>query len=422
MCQLFIYTVQPGDSLFVIGARFGISIDQIRLTNGLIETNIVPGQALLLPLYTYTVQPGDSYDSIARRTFVSAEALQKANPSVTPANMRPGMKMTIPELPKKPITALGYYTLRNPRLDQELIHNFAPYATYLAFFEYHISSDGSLSELNDSPAVQTAWRRRVPPLMTVTNLTESGFSPSLAHRVLNQPAVRNRLIDNIVQTISRKGYAGVNIDFEQILEEDRDLFSGFLRLLKERLKPSGYVLTIAVPPKTNENIAWLKGYDYGGIGAVSDLIFIMAYDWHHGTSEPGPVAPINEVRQTIQFALRHIPKEKIILGFPLYGYNWTLPYQPGAVYPGIANQDAVQLAMKHQVPIQYDTRSESPFLKYTDEQGRRHVVWFEDARSIGKKLQLIIEYGLGGGGVWQLTLSFPQGTLLLTKFFRVRKV
>lgn len=184
--------------------------------------------------------------------------------------------------------------------------------------------------------------------MTVTNLTESGFSPSLAHRVLNQPAVRNRLIDNIVQTISRKGYSGVNIDFEQILEEDRDLFSGFLRLLKERLKPSGYVLTIAVPPKTNENIAWLKGYDYGGIGAVSDLIFIMAYDWHHGTSEPGPIAPINEVRQTIQFALRHVPKEKIVLGFPLYGYNWTLPYQPGAVYPGIANQDAVQA--RHEAP------------------------------------------------------------------------
>ncbi len=215
MCPLFIYTVQPGDSLFVIGARFGISIDQIRLANGLVETNIVPGQALLIPLYTYTVQQGDNYDSIARRTFVSAVALQKANPSVTPANMRPGMKVTIPELPKKPITALGYYTLRNPGLDQELIHNFAPYATYLAFFEYHISSDGSLSELNDSPAVQTAWRRRVPPLMTVTNLTETGFSPSLAHRVLNQPDVRNRLIDNIVQTISRKGYAGVNIDFEQ---------------------------------------------------------------------------------------------------------------------------------------------------------------------------------------------------------------
>ena len=63
----------------------------------------------------------------------------------------------------------------------------------------------------------------------------TGFSPSLAHRVLNQPAVRNRLIDNIVQTISRKGYAGVNIDFEQILEEDRDLFSFGPPLRRERL-------------------------------------------------------------------------------------------------------------------------------------------------------------------------------------------
>ena len=63
------------------------AIGQIRLVNGLVETNIVPGQALLIPLYTYTVQQGDNYDSIARRTFVSAEALQKANPSVTPANM-----------------------------------------------------------------------------------------------------------------------------------------------------------------------------------------------------------------------------------------------------------------------------------------------------------------------------------------------
>ena len=160
---MFIYTVQPGDSLFVIGAKFGISIDQIRLANGLIETNIVPGQALLIPLYTYTVQPGDNYYSIARRTFVSVEALPKANPSVTPANMRPGIKVTIPELPKKPITALGYYTLRNPRLDQELIHNFAPTPRIWHFLNTTFQSDGSFSELNDSPAVQTAWRRLILP-------------------------------------------------------------------------------------------------------------------------------------------------------------------------------------------------------------------------------------------------------------------
>ncbi|ASB89454.1 glycosyl hydrolase family 18 protein [Bacillus sonorensis] len=419
---MFIYTVRPGDSLYGIGSAFGISTDQIRLTNGLTETNIVPGQALLIPLYTYTVQYGDNFYSIADRSFVSAALLRQANPHIAPAAMRPGMKITIPDTPKKPITALGYYGLRSPQLDQELINDFAPYATYLAFFEYHFSNDGSLNDINDLPAVQTAWRRRVPPLMTVTNLTETGFSSALAHQVLNRPAARSNLIANIAATISRKGYAGVNIDFENISAEDRDLFTGFLRELKGRLQPSGYVVTIAVPPKTSEDIAWLRGYDYGGIGSVVDLMFIMAYDWHHGASEPGPVAPINEVRQTIQFALSRVPKHKIILGFPLYGYNWTLPYQPGATYPGISNHDAIQLAMRHQTRIQYAKEYESPFFEYTDEQGKRHVVWFEDSRSIGKKMLLMREYDLDGGGVWQLTLHFPQGTWLLTKFFRVRKV
>lgn len=69
--------------------------------------------------------------------------------------------------------------------------------------------------------------------------------------------------------------------------------------------------------------------------------------------------------------------------------------------------------MKHQAPIQYDTNSESPFFRYTDEQGRRHVVWFEDARSIGKKLQLITEYGLDGGGVWQAHTQFSARNMAL---------
>ena len=77
------------------------------------------------------------------------------------------------------------------------------------------------------------------------------------------------------------------------------------------------MLTIAVPAKTSEDIPWLRGYDYGGIGAVVDFMFIMAYDWHHAGSEPGPVASITEVRRTIEFAIERIPRRKIILGVPL---------------------------------------------------------------------------------------------------------
>ncbi|MDA1475440.1 glycosyl hydrolase family 18 protein [Bacillus changyiensis] len=419
---MFIYTVRPGDSLFSIGAKLGISLDQIRLTNGLIETNIVPGQTLFIPLYTYTVQYGDTFDSIANKTFVSVNSLKKANPEITPNLLHPGIKLTIPKTSKKYITGLGYYTLRNPLLDQGLIKNFAPYTTYLALFEYHFSSEGSLSQLNDLTAIKTGWKNHVSPIMTVTNLTKTGFSSNLIHQVLHQPAIRRNLIENIFRTIQTKGYAGVNIDFENVSAKDKDLFPAFLNELKERLHPSGYVLTVAVPPKTSDHITWLHGYDYSAIASFSDYMFIMAYDWHHGTSEPGPIAPIEKVRQTIQFALNHVPKHKMILGFPLYGYNWTLPYQKGVVYPGISNQHAIQLAMKYQVPVQYAKEFESPFFQYVDELGNKHMVWFEDAQSIGRKMKLMQEYDLDGGGVWQLTLSFPQGTWLLTKFFRIRKV
>lgn len=419
---MFIYTVQTGDSLFKISSKYSVSVDQIRLANGLKQTNVVPGQALVIPTYTYTVQPGDSFYSIANMAYVSLESLGSANPSVNPSRLQAGMKINIPNISNYNATSLGYYVLRTPESDQTLINDFSPYMTYIALFEYHFSSDGSLNDINDAMAIKTAWSRRVNPLMTVTNLTASGFSSQLTHQVLNNPTLRQNLINNIVNVVTTKGYAGVNIDFEGNRAEDRDLYTGFLRELRDRLKPSARHLSIAVPAKTNDAIPWLKGYDYGGIGSVVDLVFIMAYDWHHGASEPGPVAPINEVRQTIQFALEKIPKNKILIGLPFYGYNWTLPYKAGTVYRGISNQDAVHLAMKYQVPIQYSVENQSPYFHYVDEQGIRHEIWFDDARSISRKMQLVRQYQLEGVGAWQLTLGFPEGPWLLTKFFHVKKV
>ena len=111
---MFIHIVQPGDSLFSISRRYGSSIDQIRSTNGLEETNIVPGQALLIPLYIYTVQPGDTLISIARKAFVPLEQLRAANPSINPYSLQPGMKLTIPNISNYLAGTLGFYVVRTP--------------------------------------------------------------------------------------------------------------------------------------------------------------------------------------------------------------------------------------------------------------------------------------------------------------------
>src|SRR5690606_793118 len=142
-------------------------------------------------------------------------------------------------------------------------------------FEYHFAPNGDIvTTRDDAAAIETAWQNRVTPIAVVTNLTSEGFSARLASQVLNNTEARANLVENIFYLVSRKGYGGVNIDFEQVRGEDRDLFTGFLRQLRDRLKPAGYVLTIAVPAKTSEEIPWLRGYDYGGIGAVVDYMFI----------------------------------------------------------------------------------------------------------------------------------------------------
>ena len=420
---MFIHEVQTGESLFNIGNRYGISVDEIRSVNGFAQTNIVPGLSLLIPLYTYIVQPGDTLTEIARISFLTVEQLRNANPAVNPVALQPGMRLRIPDISNYPASLLGYYVVRSPKLDQELITIAAPYSTFISIFEYHFTNNGDIANnLNDLVAIETTWKNRVTPLVTITNLTPKGFSPELVHQVLNNPSARTNLVNNIVYLATSRGYGGVNIDFERVLVEDRDIFTGFLRQLRDRLRPLGLSLSIAVPAKTSEDIPWLLGYDYGGIGSVVDFMFVMAYDFHHAGSEPGPVAPITEVRRTIEFAIRYVPRTKIIIGVPRYGYDWMIPYVPGSIASAISNQDAVETAMRYQTPIQYSNEFETPFFRYTNQMGLTHEVWFEDVISMIAKNMLIREYGLQGLGAWQIALGFLQGPWLLRKFFTIKKV
>ncbi|UJF34485.1 glycoside hydrolase family 18 protein [Paenibacillus hexagrammi] len=420
---MFVHTVQAGESLFEISKRYRIPVNQIQTVNGLTETNIVPGQALLIDSYTYVVQPGDTYSLIAHKAFVPIGQLEAANSMIKPETLQPGMIIKIPDTSNYIADTLSYYGVRSPELDQALIREYAPYSSSISIFEYHFASNGDIvNQLEDYAAIETTWKNRVTPLVTITNLTEAGFDSELVHLVLNNPAARSNLVDHIAELVLRKGYGGVNIDFELVRAVDRDLFSGFLRQLRDRLKPGGFALTIAVPPKTSEDIPWMLGYDYGAIGSVVDSMFIMAYDWHHSVSEAGPVAPLDQVKNTIQFALKYVPRQKIILGVPLYGYSWSIPYQPGMVAPGISNQNAIQTAMRYQAPIQYSREAQTPYYQYRNEQGMLHEVWFEDVRSMSGKMLLVREYGLQALGAWQLTLGFAPGTWLLRKFFTIRKL
>ncbi len=122
----------------------------------------------------------------------------------------------------------------------------------------------------------------------------------------------------------------------------------------------------------------------------------------------------------MEYALTIIPPEKIFLGIPNYGYDWTLPYVKGeSRADSISNVEAIQIAARNGAEIQYDEVSQSPWFRYTDGEEREHEVWFEDVRSIQQKFNLINEKNLRGAGYWNLMRPFQQNWSLLDYLFDV---
>ncbi|NMA80313.1 MAG: spore gernimation protein, partial [Clostridiales bacterium] len=113
--------------------------------------------------------------------------------------------------------------------------------------------------------------------------------------------------------------------------------------------------------------------------------------------------------------------DKILLGIPNYGYDWTLPFVRGTAARTISNTEAVNLARQVGARIQYDTQAQAPFFNYYDNLGRQHVVWFEDARSIEAKLNLVDKYKLGGVSYWTIMNYFPQNWLVLGSMYEIKK-
>ncbi|MDA3129137.1 glycosyl hydrolase family 18 protein [Aliibacillus thermotolerans] len=409
---MFVYTVKSGDSLFQISQKYQVSIDELMLINGLTGPDLVPGQSIIVHRNIYIVQPGDTWESIAQMAYVSVHALRQQNPTVGDI-LYIGMQIIIPEQPAHVAATLSYLYITGTERDARVIRDFAPYTTYYGFFEYHLTPEGNVSSLNDLRAIEAAWNSGSTPLATITNLTETGFNPDIVSKVLRER--RGLLVEEIARLVMERGYGGVNIDFEQIVAEDRDLFTIFLRELRERLVPLGRLVTVAVPPKTEEDISWLRGFDYGGIGASVDYMFIMAYDWHYFGSEPGPVAPIENVKETIDYALTKTRAEKILLGVALYGYDWPVDGGEGKAISLLAAQN---IAIRNGAVIQFDEESKTPYFYYVDH-GTRRVVWFEDSKSLSFKMKLVQQYRLGGIGGWQIGLNFPQGPWLLTHFLNV---
>ncbi len=411
---MYIYVVSPGDTLAGISTRIGLPQSVIAAANGLREPySLTPGQALLIlnGARTYTVIPGDSIYSIAARFGLSTNELWRLNPSLAGGNIiYPGQTLVVylPQENTAPLISTGY---AYPFINRSVLRSTLPYLDYLAIFSYGFRADGSLVVADDAELISIANEYGVRPMLVLTSLGDDGrFSSEAVSSMLTSPEVQQNLINNIVETAQLKGYASVNSDLEYIPPEDREEYNTFIRNLADALHAVGIELTVSLAPKTSDDQAGLlyEAIDYATLGAIADRVLLMTYEWGYTYSEPRAVAPINNVAAVVDYALTVIPREKIDLGIPNYGYDWQLPWVEGTPARSLGNIAAQELAIERGAVIMYNESDQTPFFNYTAEDGTSHVVWFEDARSIMEKLRLARDRGLGGIGVWQIMRWFPQ--------------
>lgn len=423
-----IHIVQAGENLRQIANQYGVSLQRLIADNGVLNPEaLAVGQALVIlrPTETYTVQTGDTLESISAATGVPALTLVQNNLSLLTGRLFPGQTLALAFEGAKEgtLTVTGY---AYPFINRGILANALPYLTYLTIFGYGFTVGGDLIPENDEELIAIANQFGVGPVMLLSTITEEGtFSTERATAMLSSIAVQNRLIDNIVDKMNEKGYIGLDIDFEFVDPAVRENYYRFIEETTRRLNAEGFFVNVDLAPKTSADQPGLlyEAHNYRRIGAAADTVLIMTYEWGYTYGPPMAVAPLPNVERVIDYALTEIPREKIQMGIPNYGYDWPLPFVQGETKARtIGNLEAVQLAGRVRANILYDETAQSPYFYYRGDDGREHVVWFEDARSIQAKLRLAIQKGLRGVSYWNLMRAFPQNWAVVNGLVNVVRI
>ena len=373
----------------------------------------------------YIVRPGDSLWSIASRYGTSARQLANLNQLNDPSRIVPKLAILVPSANETYRPAIEVNGYAYPNISQSVLQETLPYLSYLCPFSYHMTAAGELIPISDSAMVEAARANSVAPLLTITNLGESGgFSGDIAHAVFTDQQVQDRIFENMLAVLRQKPYYGVNFNIEYVYPYDRDSYSQFLRRASETLHAIGYFVSTAIAPKesdTQEGILY-TAHDYAAHGEYADRVIIMTYEWGYTYSAPQAVSPVNRIRRVLEYAVTKIPAGKILMGFSNYGYSWKLPWRQGDAAKVISNSAAMNLAVSVGADIKFDQNAQAPFFTYTDSAGQRHIVWFEDVRSVQARLQLVAEFGLAGISYWTINQLFRPGLAVLQSMYSVEKL
>ena len=233
-------------------------------------------------------------------------------------------------------------------------------------------------------------------LAVVSNYNGTAFDGPRAAAMLQSPHSRHRFISAVTGEMARRGWDGVVLDFEQLPPSAR---SDYPELVHELGAAAGNRQVVVAVPATSTADDGTDAYDLHALGAAAGAVVWMAYDQHGLASGPGPVAGLPWVRAGLAVAEAAIPKSKLLLGIPGYGYAWP-PSGPPTDLTAAAARD---LAAAPGATARWDDTEQEWEVRTAD--GR--TVWYEDARSFGVRARLAQSDGLAGIALWRVGAEDP---------------
>lgn len=440
--KVIVYTVKPGDSLYKIAKQYNTTIESITVLNRLQGTTIFAGQRLVIPQYTEAVVnvgranirsgPGtnnpviQTVSSSARLPVIDTTrdwirvSLHNGNTGWISRNL---INFRTYDGSKPILYIAGFYTLQEgpalPGSFRSFVDNTSQLSE-LPLFMYRFAQNNPTSiekfgEFTDSEVemlVSIAHRNNIMILPVVHNLLYGAggqeASRAVVKAVFATSQSRGTAIANIIALIDRFGFDGVNIDIEDVYQEDSGRLSLFYTELGRAMKNRGYFLSASVPSRIRDYPPFnpfSDPFDYATIGAAVDQFIVMLYNEHGWPgSGPGPVVSSGWMTKVIAYTLTKMPASKVMAAISVFGFDFNLTT---GINRYVTHAMAADIAARHNQSVTFDQDTLTPMFSYTDEQGGKHEVWFENSESIIAKLRLAWQMGISGTALWRLGMEDP---------------
>ena len=268
-----------------------------------------------------------------------------------------------------------------------------------AFFS--IDSDGKIIDnVGEAGKKYVQWAHENN--MKVWPMFSNNSKRETTSKILNNAETREQLVELIITFIDEYNLDGINLDFENMNQEDKNVYSRLIIELAPRLKDKGKILSVDVTAPDGDP-TWSLCFDRNLIGHVADYVIFMAYDQYGATSpKEGTTAGWNWISKNLEKFIgtqEEVPAEKLILGIPLYTRLWT-EKEGSNPNSKVVNVKDVENVLPENLDKQWDNELKQNYVEYK-ENGTTKKMWIEDEESIKEKIKLAVDNKLAGIAFWE---------------------